>query len=57
MTDTLLIRAGLVYTGEREIEGGWIFVRDGMIAEVGSGDPPTANQMIRAGNCVAVPAS
>jgi cytosine/adenosine deaminase-related metal-dependent hydrolase len=52
---SLLIRAGLVFTGDREIEGGWIFVRDGRIADVGSGAPPPAEEVISAGNCVAVP--
>ncbi len=52
---TLLISAGLVFTGEREIEGGWVLSRDGMIAEVGSGDAPPADEVIKAPNCVAVP--
>jgi 8-oxoguanine deaminase len=52
---TLLIRAGLVFTGEREIEGGWVLARDGMIAEVGSGDAPPADEVIKGSNCVAVP--
>ena len=55
MTTTLLIRAGLLFTGDREIEGGWVFARDGMIAEVGSGDPPAADEVINSANCVAVP--
>jgi len=55
VTTTLLIRAGLLFTGEREIEGGWVFARDGMIAEVGSGDPPPADEVINSPNCVAVP--
>jgi cytosine/adenosine deaminase-related metal-dependent hydrolase len=52
---TLLIRAGLVFTGDREIEGGWVFARDGMIAEVGSGAAPPANETINAPSGVAVP--
>ncbi len=55
MTHTLLIRAGLVYTGDREIESGWVLTRDGLIAEVGSGDAPPADDVIGAPNCVAVP--
>jgi len=55
VTTTLLIRAGLLFTGDREIEGGWVFAHDGMIAEVGSGDPPTADQVIDSPNCIAVP--
>ncbi|HEX7263247.1 MAG TPA: 8-oxoguanine deaminase [Candidatus Dormibacteraeota bacterium] len=52
---TLLIRAGLVFTGEREIEGGWVLARDGMIAEVGSGEAPRADEVIKSPNCVAMP--
>ena len=55
MTTTLLIRAGLLFTGDREIEGGWVFARDGVIAEVGSGDSPPADEVINSANCVAVP--
>src|SRR2546422_1034612 len=52
---SLLVKAGLVYTGRREIEGGWVLARDGLIAEVGSGDAPPADEVISAPNCVAVP--
>ncbi len=55
MTASLLIRAGLVFTGDRELEGGWVFARDGMIAEVGSGDAPPADEVVDSPNCVAVP--
>jgi cytosine/adenosine deaminase-related metal-dependent hydrolase len=55
VTTSLLIRAGLLFTGDREIEGGWLLARDGMIAEVGSGDPPPADEVITLTNCVAVP--
>ena len=52
---TLLVRAGLVYTGLEEIENGWVLARDGMIAEVGSGPPPKADEMIDERNCIAMP--
>jgi len=55
VTASLLIRAGLVFTGDRELEGGWVFARDGMIAEVGSGDAPPADEVVDSPNCVAVP--
>jgi cytosine/adenosine deaminase-related metal-dependent hydrolase len=55
VTTSLLIRAGLLFTGDREFEGGWLLARDGMIVEVGSGDPPPADQVINSPNCVAVP--
>jgi len=55
---TLLLRAGLLFTGSQEIENGWVLSRDGMIAEVGSGPPPRADevdQFIDEPNCVAMP--
>jgi len=52
---TLLLRAGLVYTGSEEIENGWVLTRDGMIAEIGSGPAPKADQVIDERNCVAMP--
>jgi cytosine/adenosine deaminase-related metal-dependent hydrolase len=52
---SVLIRAGLLFTGDREIEGGWVLARGGMIAEVGSGDAPPADEVINGSNCVAVP--
>ena len=44
-----------MFTGHQEIADGWLLVRDGLIAELGSGVPPTADEVITAGNCVAVP--
>jgi cytosine/adenosine deaminase-related metal-dependent hydrolase len=55
LTSSLLIRAGLVFTGHQEIEGGWVLARDGWIVEVGSGPPPQAEEVVSAANCVAVP--
>jgi cytosine/adenosine deaminase-related metal-dependent hydrolase len=55
VTTSLLIRAGLLFTGDREIEGGWLLARDGMIAEVGSGAAPPADEVINSPNCAAVP--
>jgi cytosine/adenosine deaminase-related metal-dependent hydrolase len=52
---TLLLQAGLLFTGGDELEDGWLLVRDGAIAEVGSGAPPTADQSLRLPNCVAMP--
>jgi cytosine/adenosine deaminase-related metal-dependent hydrolase len=53
---TLLLRAGLVFTGTGdEFENGWVLVRDGIIAEVGSGTPPKADAIINEPNCVAMP--
>src|SRR5207245_8923852 len=55
---TLLVRAGLVYTGAGdEVENGWILARDGMIAEGGSGQPPAAEGAVDERDCVAVPRS
>ena len=52
---TLLLKAGLLWTGSQEIEGGWVLARDGMIAEVGSGPAPKADEVIDVPNCVAMP--
>ncbi len=52
---TLLVKAGLLFTGSREIENGWVLSRDGMIADIGSGPPPRADEMIDEPNCVAMP--
>ncbi len=52
---TLLLRAGLLYTGSREIDDGWVLMRDGTIVEVGSGRAPHANQWVNEPNCIAMP--
>jgi cytosine/adenosine deaminase-related metal-dependent hydrolase len=52
---SFLLKAGLVYTGAREIENGWVHVRDGMIIEVGSGPPPKAGEVVDEPNCIAMP--
>ena len=52
---TLLLRAGLLFTGSREIENGWLFVRDGRIAGIGSGPAPQADDSVNEPNCVAMP--
>jgi 8-oxoguanine deaminase len=52
---TLLLKAGLLWTGSQEIEGGWVLARDGMIAEVGMGPAPRADELIDASNCVVMP--
>jgi cytosine/adenosine deaminase-related metal-dependent hydrolase len=52
---TLLLRAGLLFTGSAEIEGGWLLARDGVITEVGSGPPPPADDTMALPNCIATP--
>ena len=49
------MKAGLVYTGTREIENGWVHVRQGEIIGVGSGPPPQAGEVVDEPNCVAMP--
>jgi cytosine/adenosine deaminase-related metal-dependent hydrolase len=52
----LLLCPGTLFTGAGQvIDGGWIFARDGFIAEVGSGAPPMANEVLNLPNCIAVP--
>jgi cytosine/adenosine deaminase-related metal-dependent hydrolase len=53
---TLLLRAGVLFTGAGpELANGWVLARDGTIAEVGSGTPPAADEVLTLPNCVAVP--
>ncbi|HET7465924.1 MAG TPA: 8-oxoguanine deaminase [Candidatus Dormibacteraeota bacterium] len=52
---TLLLKAGLLWTGTREIENGWLLVRDGAIEEVGSGTPPKADETVVVDSCLAMP--
>jgi len=52
---TLLIRAGLLYTGSQELQGGWVLARDGVIAKVGSGPAPHTDVVLDEPNCVAMP--
>jgi 8-oxoguanine deaminase len=52
---TLLLKAGLVWTGEREIPSGWLLVRDGLVAEAGSGPAPKAEEVVDAADCLAMP--
>jgi cytosine/adenosine deaminase-related metal-dependent hydrolase len=52
---TLLLGAGLLFTGSAELEGGWLLARDGVIAELGAGVPPAADDTLVLPNCVAVP--
>jgi 8-oxoguanine deaminase len=52
---SLAVRAGLLWTGSEEIEGGWVYARDGMIERVGSGPAPEADDVIDEPNCVAMP--
>jgi cytosine/adenosine deaminase-related metal-dependent hydrolase len=55
MPATLLLRAGLLFTGAQEIENGWLLAREGIVAEVGSGRPPAADEVLDLPNCVAMP--
>ena len=52
---TLALRAALLFTGAAELEGGWLLARDGVIAEIGSGTPPVADETLDLRNCVAMP--
>ena len=53
---SLLVRAALVATGAGvEVEGGWVHCSQGMIATVGSGPPPAADERLDLSNCVVMP--
>lgn len=50
------MRAGLLVTGTgQELDRGWVLADGGMIREVGSGDPPKADEVIDEPDCVAMP--
>jgi cytosine/adenosine deaminase-related metal-dependent hydrolase len=52
----LLLRPGTLFTGAGQvIDGGWILARDGLIAEVGSGAAPMADEVLSLPSCIAVP--
>ena len=52
---TLLLKAGLLWTGDREIENGWLLVRDGFVDQIGSGAAPRADEVVDEPSCVAMP--
>ncbi len=52
---TLLLKAGLLWTGVREIENGWLLARDGFVEQIGSGAAPRADEVVDEPNCVAMP--
>ncbi len=52
---TLLLKAGLLWTGDREIENGWLLVRDGFVDQIGSGAAPHADEVVDEPSCVAMP--
>ena len=52
---TLVVKAGLLWTGDEEIEGGWVYARNGSIERVGSGPAPKAADVVDEPNCVAMP--
>jgi cytosine/adenosine deaminase-related metal-dependent hydrolase len=52
---TLLLKAGLVYTGAAQLKDGWLLARDGTVTETGTGEPPVADSVLSLPNCVAVP--
>ena len=56
--DLVVHNAELVATVDserREIPGGWVAVRDGLIADIGSGQPPKALERVDATGCLVTP--
>ncbi len=50
------MRAGLLVTGTgQELDRGWVLAEGGIIRQVGSGEPPKADDVIDEPNCVAMP--
>ncbi|MDQ6774560.1 MAG: 8-oxoguanine deaminase [Candidatus Dormibacteraeota bacterium] len=53
---SLLVRAGLLVVGDgRELDGGWLRCQDGVVAEVGTGPIPAADERLDLSGCVAMP--
>ncbi|MGE3254177.1 amidohydrolase family protein [Pseudonocardia sp.] len=55
---TTVLRGGTILTGEAgrpPIEAGWLLVEDGLIAAVGEGDPPGADEVIDASGMLVIP--
>jgi cytosine/adenosine deaminase-related metal-dependent hydrolase len=53
---SLLVRAGLLAVGDgRELEGGWLLSREGVVADLGSGPVPEADERLDLAGCVAMP--
>ena len=52
---TLLLKAGLLWTGNEEVANGWLLASDGLIEQVGTGPAPRADEVIDERNCVAMP--
>lgn len=57
MTDLVIRNARLVATmdDDREIEGGWVAITEGLIESVGDGEPPQADDSIDASDCLVTP--
>ncbi|PIE31827.1 MAG: 8-oxoguanine deaminase [Ilumatobacter coccineus] len=58
MNDLVIYNARTVATCDsqrRELDGGWVAIKDGLIDSVGSGDPPPAAERIDAGGCLVTP--
>lgn len=56
--DTVVVNARTVATLDerrRELDGGWVSITDGLIADVGSGPPPPAAEVIDATDCLVTP--
>jgi 5-methylthioadenosine/S-adenosylhomocysteine deaminase len=41
--------------GRRELPGGWVAIRDGLIDAVGDGEPPACDEQLDASGCVVTP--
>ena len=56
--DLLIVGARLVATldaDDRELRGGWVAIRDGLVAGVGTGPPPDADEALDAADCLVTP--
>lgn len=55
MSDFDLVVKGTLVTSERIVAGGFIAVRDGVVAQVGAGAPPNARESLDFGQCYILP--
>src|SRR6478736_4930561 len=56
--DLVIAGARLVATmddGRRELNGGWVAIRDGLVSAVGDGPAPTATDVLDAADCLVTP--
>lgn len=49
---TTTLARGTVHTGRRVLADGWVLLRDGVVLDLGAGEPPAAGSVVRAAHVV-----